>query len=42
MELIKPKECTLIDCKTFGISTPINYSMNSINDISKSKKRPKK
>jgi len=41
-ELIKPKECTLLDCKTFAISTPINYSMNSINDISKTKKRPKK
>lgn len=41
-ELIKPKECTLIDCKTFAISTPINYSMNSINDISKTKKRTKK
>ncbi|CAF1290867.1 unnamed protein product [Rotaria sordida] len=41
-ELIKPKECTLIDCKTFAITTPINYSMHSINDISKSKKRLKK
>lgn len=42
VELIKPKECTLIDCKTFAITTPINYSMNSINDISKTKKRTKK
>jgi len=42
MELIKPKECTLIDCKTFAIRTPINYSMNSIEEISKPKKRPKK
>jgi hypothetical protein len=42
MELIKPKECTLLDCKTFAISTPINYSMNSINNISKTKKRSKK
>ncbi|CAF4980821.1 unnamed protein product, partial [Rotaria sp. Silwood1] len=41
-ELIKPKECTLIDCKTFAITTPINYSMNSINEISKTKKRLKK
>ncbi|CAF1288862.1 unnamed protein product [Rotaria magnacalcarata] len=41
-ELIKPKECTLLDCKTFAITTPINYSMNSIGDISQSKKRPKK
>jgi hypothetical protein len=42
MELIKPKECRLIDCKTFTITTPINYSMNSIHEISKPKKRPKK
>ncbi|CAF4265011.1 unnamed protein product [Rotaria sp. Silwood2] len=41
-ELIKPKECTLIDCKTFAITTPINYSMNSINDLSKTKKKLKK
>lgn len=41
-ELIKPKQCTLIDCKTFAITTPINYSMSSINDISTSKKRMKK
>jgi hypothetical protein len=42
MELIKPKECTLIDCKTIAITTPINYSVNSIEEISKPKKRPKK
>jgi hypothetical protein len=42
MELIRPKECTLIDCKTFAMTTPINYSMNSIEEISKPKKRPKK
>ena len=41
-ELIKPKECTLIDCKTIAITTPINYSMNSIEEMSKPKKRPKK
>jgi hypothetical protein len=41
IELIKPKECTLIDCKTFAMTTPINYSMESIN-IPKPKKRPKK
>lgn len=41
-ELIKPKECTLLDCKTFAITTPINYSMNPLNDISKAKKRSKK
>mgnify|MGYP002388065561 FL=1 len=42
VELIKPKECTLIDCKTIAMTTPINYSMNSIEEISKPKKRPKK
>ncbi len=41
-ELIKPKECTLLDCKTFAITKPINYSMNSLNNISKPKKRLKK
>ena len=42
MELIRPKECTLLDCKTFTMTTPINYSVNSIEEISKPKKRPKK
>lgn len=42
MELIKPKECTLIDCKTITMTAPINYSVDSIGDISKTKKRPKK
>ncbi|CAF0979270.1 unnamed protein product [Adineta steineri] len=42
IELIKPKECTLLDCKTFAMTTPINYTMNSLNEISKPKKRLKK
>lgn len=42
MELIRPKECTLLDCRTFTMTTPINYSMNSIEEMSKPKKRPKK
>ncbi|UJR37384.1 hypothetical protein I4U23_030090 [Adineta vaga] len=42
IELIKPKECTLLDCKTMTITTPINYSMNSLNDLSKPKKKLKK
>ena len=41
-ELIKAKECTMLDCKTFATSKPINYSMESINNIAKPKKRTKK
>ena len=42
MELLRPKECTLLDCRTFTMTTPINYSVSSIEEISKPKKRPKK
>ena len=32
----------MLDCKTFATSKPINYSMESINNISKPKKRAKR
>ena len=42
IELIKPKECTMLDCKTMTITTPISYTMSPLSDLSKPKKRTKK
>lgn len=42
VELIKPKECTMLDCKTMTITTPFSYSMSPLGEMSKPKKRTKK